>query len=80
MIEIPMFVWTSKKFRELYPKKIDALKNAENNPYRTDLIIHTVLDLMDIETENFNVAKSIVNEKFDKFRTRIYNNKVYNKN
>jgi heptose-I-phosphate ethanolaminephosphotransferase len=76
-IEIPMIVWTSEKFREMYPEKISALKNAENNPYRTDLIIHTILDLMDIQTESFNPTKSIVNEKFDKFRIRIYNNKPY---
>ena len=80
MIEIPFFIWTSQKFRENYPEKIAALKNSEDNPYRTDLIIHTILDLMDIQTENFDAAKSIVNEKFDKNRPRIYNNKAYNKN
>lgn len=77
MIEIPMLVWTSQKFREMYPEKISALKNAENNHYRTDLLIHTILDLMDIQTESFNPTKSIINEKFDKFRIRIYNNKPY---
>lgn len=77
MIEIPMLVWTSQKFREMYPEKISALKNAENYPYRTDLLIHTILDLMDIQTESFNPTKSIINEKFDKFRIRIYNNKPY---
>ena len=64
----------------MYPEKIDVLKNAADNPYRTDLIIHTVLDLMDIQTESFDATKSIVNEKFDKFRPRIYNNKPYHKN
>lgn len=80
MIEIPMLVWTSNKFRELYPEKISALKNSADNPYRTDLIIHTVLDLMNIQTENFNSAKSIVNEKFDTSFERIYNGKPYTKN
>ena len=80
MIEIPFLIWTSQKFRENYPKKISALKNSADNPYRTDLIIYTILDLMDIHTENFDAAKSIVNEKFDKNRPRIYNNKPYNKN
>lgn len=79
VIEIPMIIWTSDKFREMYPEKITALKNAENNPYRTDLIIHTILDLMDIQTESFDPTKSIINEKFDKFRVRIYNNKPYNR-
>ena len=77
MIEIPFIVWTSDKFREMYPEKVDALKNSADNPYRTDFLIHTILDLMDIRTENFDATKSIVNEKFDKFRLRIYNDKPY---
>ncbi len=80
MIEIPMLVWTSKSFRELYPEKITALEKALDNPYRTDLIIHTILDLTDIRTESFNPAKSIVNEKFDTTFERIYNGKPYTKN
>ncbi len=80
MIETPMLVWTSKSFREMYPEKITALKNSADNPYRTDFLIHTILDLMDIQTENFDATKSIVNEKFDKFRIRIYNGKTYTKN
>mgnify|MGYP002624646671 CR=1 FL=1 len=77
MIEIPFIIWTSKSFREMYPEKVAALKNSADNPYRTDFLIHTILDLMDIQTENFDATKSIVNEKFDKFRLRIYNNKPY---
>ena len=80
VIEIPLLIWTSKSFREMYPEKIDALKNSCDNPYRTDLIIHTILDLMDIQTESFDATKSIVNKNFDKFRIRIYNNKPYVKN
>ena len=77
VIEIPMLIWTSKSFREMYPEKIAALKNSADYSYRTDLIIHTILDLMDIQTENFDATKSIVNEKFDKSRIRIYNGKPY---
>lgn len=80
MIEIPMLIWTSKTFNELYPEKISALKNSVDKPYRTDLIIHTVLDLMDIRTESFNAAKSIVNENFDTSFKRIYNRQIYTKN
>lgn len=80
VIEIPMLIWTSKSFNELYPEKISALKNSVDKPYRTDLIIHTVLDLMDIRTESFNAAKSIVNKNFDTSFKRIYNGQIYTKN
>ena len=80
MIEIPMLIWASKSFRELYPEKIAAISAAIDKPYRTDLIPHTILDLMDIQTESFNPAKSIVNEKFDAAFERIYNGKLYTPN
>jgi len=80
MIEIPMLIWTSKSFRELYPEKISALKNSVDKPYRADLIPHMILDLMDIRTESFNAAKSIVNENFDTSFKRIYNGQIYTKN
>ena len=80
MIEIPMLIWASKSFSELYPEKVSALKNSVDKPYRTDLIPHTILDLMDIRTESFNPAKSIVNEKFDAAFERIYNSKLYTQN
>lgn len=80
MIEIPMLIWTSKTFNELYPEKISALKNSVDKPYRADLIPHMILDLTDIRTESFNSAKSIVNEIFDTSFERIYNGKPYTKN
>ncbi len=80
MIEIPMLIWTSKSFRELYPEKISAIKNSVDKPYRADLIPHMILDLTDIRTESFNAAKSIVNEKFDTSFKRIYNGQIYTKN
>lgn len=80
MIEIPMLVWTSAKFRELYPEKISALAASVDNPYRTDFMIHTILDLLDICSESFNPSKSVVNEKFDSFRLRIYNGEPYTLN
>lgn len=76
MIEIPMLVWTSEKFRELYPEKISAVAAAVDRPYRTDFIIHAILDLLDIRTQSFEPEKSIVNEKFSP-AARIYNGKPY---
>lgn len=78
MIEIPCIIWASETFRANNPQKISALENSLDNPYRTDLIIHAVLDLMDIQTENFDATKSILNEKFIP-RDRIYNEQIYSR-
>lgn len=79
MIEIPALVWASKEFREHYPEKISALNAAVDQPYRTDYLIHTLLDLMDIHTTSFDETKSIINKKFDSTRLRLYNGKPYTK-
>lgn len=77
MIEIPALVWASKEFREHYLEKNSALNAALDRPYRTDYLIHTLLDIMDIHTTSFDETKSIINEKFDSTRPRLYNGKPY---
>ena len=77
MIEIPALIWASKSFRERYPEKISALAAAVDKPYRTDWLIHAVLELMDIRTTSCDATKSIINERFDSTRPRLYNGKPY---
>ena len=77
MIEIPVIFWASKKFREKYPEKWEAIEEAEDRPYRTDDMIHTILDLSDIETEEWRPEKSVVNEEFDAKRPRFFGEENY---
>ncbi|MBQ4405357.1 MAG: phosphoethanolamine transferase [Selenomonadaceae bacterium] len=78
MIEIPALIWASKSFRERYPEKISAINAALDRPYRTDYLIHALLDLMDIRTTSFDETKSIINKNFSA-RPRIYNGAPYSK-
>ncbi len=77
MIEIPMVVWASKSFREKYPGKWASIKAAVDRPYMTDDLIHTILDLTDIKTEDFRPEKSIINPDFDDARPRIFSDLDY---
>lgn len=77
MIEIPVIMWASDKFKAKYPDKWSEIQNAVNRPYMTDDMIHAVLDISDIKTVEFDSAKSIVNDKFDATRKRIFNNMDY---
>ena len=79
MIEIPVIMWASDGFKTKYPEKWAAIQAAVNRPYMTDDMIHTVLDLADIQTEDFNPAKSIVNTQFDASRPRIFNDMDYDR-
>ena len=77
MIEIPVIMWASDKFKAKYPEKWAQIKNAVNRPYMTDDMIHTVLDIADIKTAEFDPAKSIVNDNFNGDRVRIFNGMNY---
>lgn len=44
MIEIPVIMWASEKFRAKYPEKWEQIKKAADRPYMTDDMIHTVMD------------------------------------
>lgn len=77
MIEIPMIVWASAKFKEKYPDKWEQIQDAVDRPYMTDDMIHTILDLTDIATEDYRSDKSLINEEFDASRPRIFNDLNY---
>ena len=79
MIEIPVIIWASDKFKELHPEKWAAIQAAVNNPYMTDDMIHTVLDIVDIQTSDYDATRSIINPNFDATRPRIFDNKDYDR-
>ena len=79
MIEIPVIIWASDKFKELHPDKWSAIQQAVNNPYMTDDMIHTMLDIVDIQTADYDPARSIINKRFNPDRPRIFDDKDYDR-
>ena len=79
MIEVPVIMWASNKFKAKYPEKWEQIKSAVNRPYMTDDMIHTVMDISDIKTADFDPAKSIVNAQFNDKRPRIFDGMDYDK-
>ena len=77
MIEIPVIFWASRKFRDKYPEKWEAIEDAADRPYRTDDMIHTLMELADIKTEEWNPTKSIINDDFDASRPRFFGEENY---
>ena len=77
MIEIPVIMWASDKFKANYPDKWAQIQAAVNRPYMTDDMIHTVLEIADIKTPEFDPTKSIIDTKFDATRKRIFGGKDY---
>lgn len=77
MIEIPVIIWASDKFKELHTEKWAAIQAAVNNPYMTDDMIHTMLDIVDVQTADYDPARSIINQQFDASRPRFFDDKNY---
>ena len=77
--EIPMIIWVSSEFSKKYPELEYRIASSIHKPYMTDDIIHTVLDIMSIETEEYDPSRSIINPSFDASRMRINNKYIYNK-
>lgn len=63
-LEVPMIFWASPAYRAHHPEKWQALQAAVNRPYMTDDFIHTLLDLLDIRTPEYDAKKSVINPAF----------------
>lgn len=77
MVEIPFLIYVSNKFKENYPDIIKKIENSLDRPYMTDDLIHTILDISNIKTLEYDETRSIINERFNIFRKRIFSGKEY---
>lgn len=77
MIEIPMIIWASDVFKEKHPEKWAAIQRAVNRPYMTDDMIHTLMDIADVRTEEWEASRSLINDEFNSSRARIFDDKDY---
>ena len=77
MIEIPVIFWASKQFRDKYSEKWEAIEEAADRPYRTDDMIHTLMEIADIKTVEWKPEKSVINEEFDASRPRFFGEENY---
>lgn len=77
MIEVPLLVWASPSFRARRPALARRIAGSTERPFMTDDMIHVLLDLMAVETADYDPAKSLVNESFDAARARVYAGKLY---
>ena len=73
MYEIPVMIWGSNKFKKNHADKWENIKNSVDRPYMTDDMIHTVLDIAEIETADYDETRSLTNPRFDTSRKRIIN-------
>lgn len=75
--EIPMVIWLSEACKKNHPALKQKISTAKDLPFMTDDMIHALLDLMKIETPDFDSRKSLFSEDFDSTRKRIYKRNEY---
>ncbi len=75
--EIPMTVWLSEACKANHPDLVQKISEAKDLPFMTDDMIHALLDLMAIETADFDSRKSLFSKDFDATRKRIYKGREY---
>ncbi len=76
MFEIPFLVWFSDNYKKVNKLKVDSLPYWTNRKYQTDHVIHSVIDLSNLELMNYQPEKSVFNLKF-KENIRVMNNQNY---
>jgi glucan phosphoethanolaminetransferase (alkaline phosphatase superfamily) len=60
MLDVPVILWTSDEYRK--NSDTSALKEYADRPYELDGMIHTIIDLANIDTPLLDKTKSLVSE------------------
>lgn len=76
-VEIPMLVYMSKTFQKNYPYITNRIRLSAHRPFMTDDMIHSILDLMEIQTKEYRPSLSIFNKQFNNKRKRICAERLY---
>lgn len=72
LVEIPFMIYMSESFKNKHPKLYARIKNAANQRYMNDDLMHTLLDIAGIELKGYEPQRSLfsVNKTFLNKRMR----------
>jgi heptose-I-phosphate ethanolaminephosphotransferase len=77
MLEIPMIIWMSESCKMKNPELTQRLLHSQNRPFMTDDMIHVILDMLQIETLDYDRTKSVINNDYDDSRKRVFDGMEY---
>jgi heptose-I-phosphate ethanolaminephosphotransferase len=70
-VEIPFLVWISNSYSKINPLTTSIIKSNTHQPYVSDDLFHSIMDLNGITNEYLEEKRSIFNANFDETRKRI---------
>lgn len=63
-VHVPFIIWTSEKYRNIYPEKQQTLLSNKNSKLNSSNLFYTVLDMADIDFDGQNLQKSFSSDSF----------------
>lgn len=62
--EVPLWIWTSEKYRERHPDITDRIRQAANRPFMTDALPQLLLDLAGIRCRWYRPEANPLSDKY----------------
>lgn len=59
MLKIPFIIWTSSIFRKKHPELNKKIRNSTQKEFNTGDLIHTIMDIADIKSSDYEEEKSL---------------------
>ncbi|MGN1398510.1 MAG: phosphoethanolamine transferase [Erysipelotrichaceae bacterium] len=79
-LQVPLFVYVSDEYKQLYPEAVAVYKNNKNKFFTNDLLFETMADLLQVKSASIDVENSLLNSKFkytaDTLTTNLGKNKL----
>ena len=70
-MEIPFWIWGSPKYREQHPYGWQAIQDAKNRPFMTDILSHLLLYFGGISTPLYHEEYNVISPAYNTKRPRI---------
>ena len=62
--DIPLFIWSSQKYKNAYPEKITIMKENKNKKISSENMFYSVLDIADLQIKDSIPEKSFASRSF----------------
>jgi len=70
-LDIPFVLWLSEKSKEYYPEKVNNLSHYLSRKYQSDDLIHSIIDLSNCRSAEYDSTRSIFSPYFEYRMRRI---------
>lgn len=71
-LRVPLFIWTSQSFKDVYPEKMDNMEANVRKKIGTENVFYTLTDMANIRIEGFDSTKSFAHRAFVSSQQKFY--------